>query len=176
MIGGLQGEFGDLDIKYLKQNIPKYLKMSVGNIKKLQENTAALYTERKTLQVSVIRRSGYVYPKKLKRPPPPSSCEISGCKMSTHGMSSSPIRLWDIRMRWNASWIEFFPVCKVQGLLSRMTRSAQGYPDQLHPDSPRGTCGALPYPDSFREKHTALVNITPRRQHILSRCVVRIID
>ena len=36
MIGGLQGEFGDLDIKYLKQ---KYLKMSVG---KLQENIAAL--------------------------------------------------------------------------------------------------------------------------------------
>ena len=25
MIGGLQGEFGDLDIKYLKQNISKYL-------------------------------------------------------------------------------------------------------------------------------------------------------
>ena len=36
MIGGLQGDFGDLDIKYLKQ---KYLKMSVG---KLQENIAAL--------------------------------------------------------------------------------------------------------------------------------------
>ena len=85
MIGGLQGEFGNLDIKFLKQNIPKYLKMSVGNIRKLQENTAALYTERKTLQVSVIRRSGYVYPEKLKRPPPPSGCEISGCKMSVHG-------------------------------------------------------------------------------------------
>ena len=42
MIGGLQGDFGDLDNKYLKQNIPKYLKMSVGNIRKLQENTAAL--------------------------------------------------------------------------------------------------------------------------------------
>ena len=54
MIGGLQGEFGDLDIKYLKQNIPKYrlkisqdvsrkyLKMLVENIWKLQENTAAL--------------------------------------------------------------------------------------------------------------------------------------
>ena len=26
MIGGLQGDFGDLDNKYLKQNIPKYLK------------------------------------------------------------------------------------------------------------------------------------------------------
>ena len=42
MIGGLQGEFGDLDIKYLKQDIPKYLKMSVENIRKLQENTMAL--------------------------------------------------------------------------------------------------------------------------------------
>ena len=49
MIGGLQGDFGDLDNKYQKQNIPKYLKMLVGNIKKLQENTAALYIERKKL-------------------------------------------------------------------------------------------------------------------------------
>ena len=39
MIGGLQGEFGDLDIKYLKQ---KNLKMLVTNIKKLQENFAAV--------------------------------------------------------------------------------------------------------------------------------------
>ena len=59
--------------------------MSIGNIRKLQENSVALYTERKTLRVSVIRRSGYVYPEKLKRPPLPSSCEISGCKMSAHG-------------------------------------------------------------------------------------------
>ena len=66
MIGGLQGEFGDLDIKYLKKNISKYLKkniskcrsgsfrrtprhyvekylkISVGHIKKLQKNTVAL--------------------------------------------------------------------------------------------------------------------------------------
>ena len=34
MIGWLQGEFEDLDIKYLKQNISK---KSVGNIRKLQE-------------------------------------------------------------------------------------------------------------------------------------------
>ena len=39
MIGGLKGEFGDLDIKYLKQ---KNLKMLVTNIKKLQENFAAV--------------------------------------------------------------------------------------------------------------------------------------
>ena len=36
----------------------KYLRMSVGNIRKLQENTVALYTERKTLLVSAIRGSG----------------------------------------------------------------------------------------------------------------------
>ena len=42
MIGGLQGDFGDLDNKYLKQNISKYPKMSVANIRKLQENTVAL--------------------------------------------------------------------------------------------------------------------------------------
>ena len=58
MIGGLQGDFGDLDNKYLKQNIPKYLRMSVENIRKLQENTVTLYTKRKTLLVSAIRRSG----------------------------------------------------------------------------------------------------------------------
>ena len=52
MIGGLQGDFGDLDNKYLK--------MSVENIRKLQENITALYTERKTLRVSAIRGSGYV--------------------------------------------------------------------------------------------------------------------
>ena len=97
MIGGLQGEFGNLDIKCLKQNIPKYrskisqdvgrkyLKMSVENIRKLQDNTAALYTKRKTLRVSAIRRSGYVYPENLKRLPLPSGCEIFRCKMSMHG-------------------------------------------------------------------------------------------
>ena len=38
----------------------KYLRMSVENIRKLQENTVALYTERKTFLVSAIKGSGYV--------------------------------------------------------------------------------------------------------------------
>ena len=42
MIGGLQGDFGNLDIKYLEQNISKYPKISLANIRKLYENTAAL--------------------------------------------------------------------------------------------------------------------------------------
>ena len=76
----------------------KYLKMSVENIRKLQENTVALYTKRKTLRVSVIRRSGYVYPEKLKRPPLPSGCEISGCKMSAHGIPDMKCRRTEFRM------------------------------------------------------------------------------
>ena len=60
MIGGLQGDFGNLDIKYLKQNIPEDLKMSVANIRKLQENTAAVHDDCETLRVSAISGSGYV--------------------------------------------------------------------------------------------------------------------
>ena len=75
----------------------KYLKMSVGNIRKLQENTVALYTERKTLRVSVIRGSGYVWPEKLKRPPLPSGCVISGCEMSTNGIPDVSDRVsWNV--------------------------------------------------------------------------------
>ena len=76
----------------------KYLKMSVENIRKLQENTAALYTERKTLRVSAIRGSGYVYPEKLKRPPLPFGCEISGYKMSAHGIPNMKCQRTEFRI------------------------------------------------------------------------------
>ena len=76
----------------------KYLWMSVGNIRKLQENTVALYTERKTLMVSVIRRSGNVYPEKLKRPPLPFGCEISRCKMLAHEILDVKCRRTEFRM------------------------------------------------------------------------------
>ena len=34
MIGGLQGEFGDLDIKYLNQNISKYQSQISGSFRR----------------------------------------------------------------------------------------------------------------------------------------------
>ena len=72
MIGGLQGEFGDLDIKYLKQNISKYPKMSVANIRKLQENTAALVQNGcSPIRVGAISGSEYVYPEKFETPSSP---------------------------------------------------------------------------------------------------------
>ena len=57
MIGGLQGEFGDLDIKYLKQNISRCRSEISGSFRR---NSATLYTERKTLRASAIRGSGHV--------------------------------------------------------------------------------------------------------------------
>ena len=125
----------------------KYLKESVENIRKFQENTAALYTERKTLRVSTIRGFGHVWPGKLKCPTLPSGCEISG----EGGMSYAARRKGD-RLR-------------VQGV-------GTPPPDDTEHASlsgaapsgfPKRTCGALPYPDSLNEKHMALVNITPGR-------------
>ena len=161
MIGGLQGEFGDLDIKYLKQNISKCRSKISGSFRR---NSVALYTERKTLRVSAIRGSGHVWPGKLKRPPLPFGCEISGCEISDQRIrtcltgevetSFSPIRMWDIWRKWKVGRIEFLPgwneLCRAS--LSGATPS--GFPKK--------TRGALPYPNSLREKYTTLVNITPR--------------
>ena len=169
MIGGLQGEFGYLDNNYLKQNISKSRSKILGSF-------------RRTLQlcmsdwVGATRGSRYVYPDKLKRPPLPSGCEISGCKMSTHGIP-------DVKMSAHGifpGWTELYCargtvcVCKVQGPLSRMTRSAQGYPDQLHPDFPRGHVPQC-YPDSLRGKGSAMLSgaAPSGRQHILSGYIVR---
>ena len=172
-----------------KQQISKakYLKMSVGNIRKLQENTAALYTERKTLRVSAIRGSGYVWPEKLKRHPLPSSWKIirmwksdqriQTCLTGVVETSSSPIRMWDILRRkairinsirippGGRSYVARGDRLRVQGVgtpLPDDTERARLSGSTLS-GFPKRTCGALPYPDSFREKHTALVNITPRR-------------
>ena len=61
-------------------------------------------------------------------------------------------RMWNIRRRWNVGRIEFFPewneLCRTS--LSGATPSR----------FPKRTRGALPYPNSLKEKHTALVNIT----------------
>ena len=141
MIGGLQGEFGDLDNKYLKQNISKSRSEISGSFGR-------------TLQlcmsdgVSATRGSGHVWPGKLKRPPLPSGVRR---------------RMWDIRSEdpdmsdrgsWNVRRTEFFPGWNELCLASLSGATPSGFPKR--------TRGALLYPDSLREKHTALANITPR--------------
>ena len=44
--------------------------------------------------------SGYVYSEKLKCPPLPSCCEISGCKMSVHGIPDMKCRRTEFLPGW----------------------------------------------------------------------------
>ena len=62
--------------------------------------------------------------------------------------------MWNIWRRWNVGRIEFFPGWNELCRASLSGATPFGFPKR--------TCGALPYPDSLREKHTTLVNITPR--------------
>ena len=83
------------------------------------------------LRMSAIRRSGYIYPEKLKRLPLPSGYEISGCKMSAHGIPP--------RVDW--AMLRKGDRLRVQGVgtpLPDDTECARLYPNQLHPDFPRG--------------------------------------
>ena len=64
-------------------------------------------------------------------------------------------RMLNIRRRWKVSWIEFLPGWNELCRTSLFGATPSGFP--------RRTCGALPYPNSLREKHMALVNITLRK-------------
>ena len=100
MISGLQGEFGDLDNKYLKQNISKCQLEISGSFMRTVQLCVSDW-------VGATRGSRYVWPEKLKRPPLPSGCEISGCKMLAYGILS--------RVDW--------------AMLRKGDRSAHGYLD-----------------------------------------------
>ena len=148
MIGGLQGEFGDLDIKYLKQNISKYLNCQShisGSFRRTPRHCAKwlrnspgkryqririCLTGEVETPSSPIRRQA----PDVKYPDGMSAENIFGCEISGWNVDGAEFRMWDIRVecRW-----------------SRI-------PDVRHP----GKVDALPYPNSLRKKHTALVNIT----------------
>ena len=151
MIGGLQGDFGDLDNKYLK--------MSVRNIRKIQEkfrctvqkwlSEESKLTAADALRVSAIRRSGHVWPRNLKRLPLPSGCEIFGCEMSANGISDVkyPEKV-DCRPDWIPPRVEWaMPGVAIRSNSIRIP--------------PRGHAPPC-YSDSLREKHMALVNIILR--------------
>ena len=154
MIGGLQGEFGDLDIKYLKQNISKCRSEISGSF-------------RRTPQHCILRENS----------PGKRYQRIRTCLTGEVETSFSPIRLWDIRRRWNVDRTEISPggisyAARHKGDRLRVQGVGTLPPDDTErarlsgstPSGfPRRTCGALPYPDSLREKHTTLVNITPGR-------------
>ena len=105
-----------------------------------------------------IRGSGHVWPEKLKRPPLPSGWEISGKGGMSVGQNSSPGGMSYAAHRKG-------DCLRVQGVGTHPPDETERA--RLSGSTPSGfpkrTCGALRYPDSLREKHTVLVNITPRR-------------
>ena len=153
--------------------------MSVANIWKLQENTAALCKIGcKILRVSAIRGSRYVWLGKLKRPPLPSGVK---CWMQNIRMECRRRRIPDVRHSGGMS-AEQNSGCESSGWNVRCHTSQGGRlrvqgvgtppPDDTERTSlsgatpsglPKRTHGALPYPDSLREKHTTLTIITPGR-------------
>nr|CAN81636.1 hypothetical protein VITISV_009647 [Vitis vinifera] len=155
--GGLQGEFGDLDIKYLKQNISKSRSKISGSFRR---NFVAL-CKNGDLVVSIIRVCFLIVGgngSDESRVSDEPSCQgnlncrlrmLSGQNSSLGGMSYVARRKGD---RLCVQGVRTPPLDDTERVsLSRATPS--GFPKR--------TRGALPYPDSLREKHTALVNIMP---------------
>ena len=144
MIGGLQGDFGDLDIKYLKKNISKCRSHISRSFKRTPRHCA------KWLRNS----SGKRYQR------------IRICLTGEVETPSSPIR----RQAPDVKYLE--KVEHRKGDRLRVQGVGTPPPDDTERASlsgatpsgfPKRTRGAFPYPDSLREKHTELAIITPGR-------------
>ena len=129
MIGGLQGEFGDLDIKYLKQNISKSRSKILGSFKRTPWHYAKWRLGRQYYQSLLfycgwkwIRRIASVWRAKLSGESELSAADalrVSAIRGSGHvwpgKLKRPPLpsgvrrRMWYIRRRWNISRIEFLP-------------------------------------------------------------------
>ena len=143
MIGGLQGEFGDLDIKYLKKNISKCRSHISGSFRRTPRHCA----------------------KWLRNSPGKCYQRIRICLTGEVEMPSSPIR----RQAPDVKYPE--KVERRKGDCLRVHGVRTPPPDDTERASlsgatpskfPKRTHGALLYPNSLREKHTALAIITPR--------------
>ena len=133
----------------------KYLKMSVAHIWKLQENIAALCKIGfETLRISVIRRSGYVWPRKLKHPPLPSDVKhrMQNIRMECRrgrisdvrhlgGMSAEQkFQMWDIRVECRRSRLPDVRHPEKVALAGR-----NSYPGGMSYDSRSGGMSRIPY-------------------------------
>ena len=83
MLGGLQGEFGDLDIKYLKQNISKSRSEISGSFRRTPRHCAKWLRNSpgKRYQMILICLTGEV-----ETPCSPIRMSGAGCEMSADGI------------------------------------------------------------------------------------------
>ena len=133
MIGGLQGDFGDIDIKYLKQNISKCRSQISGSFKRKPRHCA------KWLRNS----SGKRYQ------------QIRICLSGEVEMPSSPIRrlirMWNIRRWWNVTRTEFrmWDIWRRWNVTRRSSvcawcRDPSGATPSGFPKRARGACDSFP--------------------------------
>ena len=126
MIGGLQGEFGDLDNKYLKQSISKYLNFRShisGSFRRTPRHCGKYLRNSSGKRCQRIR---ICCPEKLKRLPLPSGVRrrMWNIRMWCRRWR---FRMWDIRVKWRRSRIP-------DGM------SAVKYPDGMSVRSPIRIC------------------------------------
>ena len=161
MIGGLQGDFGDLDIKYLKQNISKCRSQISGSFRRTPRHCAKClwnYPGKRYQRIRIclteevetpsfpirICLPDVKYPEKVERHPdripdvgyPEKMERRKGDRPRVHGVGTPPPDDTECASLSGATPSGF----------PKRTRDALPYPEQLHPDSPR--------------RHAALANIT----------------
>ena len=99
MISGLQGDFGDLDIKYLKQKISKCRSQILGSFKRTPRHCAkwlrnSLDKRYQRIRICLIGEVETL----LSHPASSAGCEISGWNVG-----GEEFRMWDIWRRWNVT-------------------------------------------------------------------------
>ena len=171
MIGGLQGEFGDLDIKYLKQNISKCRSHISGSFRRTPRHYAKwlLYSPGKRYRhcAKWLRNSpGKRYQRirirltgEVETPSSPIRRQASDVKYPD-GMC----RMWNIRVEWRRSRI--LDVRHPDGMAAEQSSGCETSGWNVDGATPSGfpkrTRSMLPYSDSLRENHMTLAIITPR--------------
>ena len=147
--------------------------MSVANIWKLQENTAALCKIGcKILRVSAIRGSRYVWPGKLKRPPLPSGVK---CWMQNIRMECRRRRIRDVRhlggmsaeqnsgcetSGWNVGGAEFRMCCPDHWLKCTSLATSFQQPATTHVLPPSDGVSGRPVRTSFTMDSKELSSIS----------------
>ena len=172
MIGGLQGEFGDLDIKYLKQKIFKCRSKISGSFRRTPRHCAKNSPGKRYQRIRTCLTG------EVETPSSPIRRQAPDVKYPEK-VESRPDRILDVRYPKKVeSWPDRIQDVRYPEKVERRKGDrlhVQGVgtppPDDTERASlseatpsrfPKRTRRTLPYSDSLREKHMALVNITPR--------------
>ena len=161
MIGGLQGDFGDLDIKDLKKNISKYLKKNISKYLKKNISKCQLHIS------GSFRRIPRHCAKWLRNSPGKRYQRIRICLSGEVETPSSPIRRQAPDVKYpekveQESQPDRIPDMRYPEKMERRkgdrlrVHGVGTHPEQLHLDSPRGhtVCSPIRTPLGRSTRHS----------------------